>query len=469
MSQRHRRSDTIPADTSQACTATLAGGPASSDQADGPGHACARPALGNAKKSVSTLDDWKRLRADLRRSDRYRMRRDIAALLPDSATAKCGLGRRPNGKGGVSNIEIRTNDGRSFYSGVLACGSPWICPVCGPKIFYRRSLEINQVDDVVREQGGTTVFATLTVSHSDQDPADLLVPFMSKAFGKILAGRAWYGHSGKERTRRTTKGLPVSDGLRGDLGYVGMSRAMECTHGCNGWHPHIHAALVFDKPLDDDQVDTLREFVADRWADYVEKTLKREVNEHAVDVRKWDKDEKTIGWYVTKIGQGWNLGTELTGHDKKHTKGGNENPAQISARYSRSVRAGHPDRQAADLLVEFYKATKGRPAIYISPGLRKWAGLAEEQTDEELANEDINGQVVTELSATVWTAVRSLNAEADLLRSSEQNGLNGIVDTLHDFGLRVTTTSRDHPEDEVAVPLVIFRPLLPTNHRRDKT
>ena len=458
MTRRQQRAGTTSPATSQACTATLAGGPASSVQADGPGHACARSALGNAKESVSTLDDWKALQADLRRADRYRMRRDIAGLLPDTSVAKCGLGRRPNGNGGVSSIEIRTNDGRSFYSGVLACGSPWICPVCGPKIFYRRSLEIDQIDRVVRERGGTSVFITLTVAHSADDPVGELVPFMSKAFGKILQGRAWYGHSTKERTKRQADGKPVSDGLRGDLGYVGMSRAMECTHGCNGWHPHIHAALVFDQDLTNNQVATLESFVTDRWTSYVAKTLGREVNNHGVDVRRW-VDEDTLGWYVTKLGQGWNLGTELTSHDKKLAKRGNENPAQIAARYSRSVRSGTPDQQAADLLVEFYKATKGRPAIYISPGLRKWAGLDAEKTDEELANEDVDGDIVAELSANLWTVVRSLNAEADLLQAADRDGVTGVVDTLHDFGLPVVTTMRDGPNDDEPVPLVMFVPI----------
>lgn len=430
--------------------APSAGGPVRGAAVGGGG----RAALGNSKRSVSTPptqaardgdESFRSAQAKARRSGRYRMRQAIGELLgPTSNIARCGTRARPDGEGGMASIEIRLNNGSAYYSGVLYCGSPWMCSVCAPKNLLRRGDEIDHIVEVTRRKGGTVLFATLNCRHYAFDKAAETVELVSGAFGKLLAGRAWYGHSAKEVEQRREKGLPIDDGLRGQLGYVGMSRGMEISYGANGHHPHIHAMLVFDRHLTDDEITDLEAWLFEKWNGYLEAKTGRTIKEGVgVDVRRWDTDAPA-GWYVTKVGHGWTLGSEMTAGYYKDAYGTSKNPAQLARQYVNSLTdANGPDHEAGRVLKEIWEATKGRPLVYTSPNLRKWAGLTEpELTDEEIANDDVGGEAVATLDERVYWVAHKLNAHADLLTATETGALDGLLQALADYGLPVTVVPR---------------------------
>jgi len=326
--------------------------------------------------------------------------------------------------------------------------------------------------------GGTVLLVTLTCRHHRWDKAADLVPVMTGAFGQVLKGRAWAGHTGKERTERLAAGKDVSDGKAGELGYLGLSRVMELTWSdVNGHHPHIHGALCFDRQLTEDEVDEFELWLFARWNAYLKKVTGRTVVPgRGVDVREWHREIEAVtgsdgeevsgtgegygpAWYLTKIGHGWSIGAELTGTNVKEAKGPRSmNPAQLVVAYEESVRAGRPDERLAVVIREIHSATFKKHMTSTSPKLRAWVAerdpdtVEDEATDEDLVTEDVGGEAVAELHHEVYRWARRTVALPDLLTGAEAGGLNGLVEACWDHGLPVVVTSRAAVDVEGPAP-----------------
>lgn len=437
-------------------------------------------ALGTTKSSVSNKSQPPETSGSLedeiaafrrRRNDRYVMRNYLRRGLGGTANvSKCGSTARPDGQGGTAAIEVRRADATGAYmAGVLNCSSPWMCPVCTPKIMTRRGRLIDDIADATDTNGGTSLFVSLTGRHYGWDnPADL-VKVMTAAIGSMLSGRDWAGDSPAEigrkhdrdrqiasggRTwRRAKPPAPIKPGMAKELGYVGQVRVIEVTDGLNGLHPHVHASLVFDRDLSDVEELVFTFWLRRRWAAHLKAATGRLVDPKiACDVRRWtttDEQEQRLGWYVTKIAQGWSLGRELAGNNKQ-AKGKNRNIAQLVADYTVG-RAG--DEQLGQRLREIHKATLGKKAFYVSPNLLVWCGLdGQDQEDEEIANEDQDGHTIAEISQPVWTQIVRQHGVPDLLTGAEADGLPGLMEAFADLGIPVEVR---HRTDDLA-PVVDF-------------
>lgn len=318
----------------------------------------------------------------------------------------------------------------------------------------RRGRLIDDIADATDANGGTSLFVSLTGRHYGFDnPADL-VKVMTAAIGSMLSGRDWAGDSpteierkherdrqlvcGERTWHRTKPPAPIEIGMAQELGYVGQVRVIEVTDGMNGLHPHVHASLVFDRELTDVEELVFTFWLRRRWAAHLLKATGRLVNPKiACDVRRWtttSEQEQRLGWYVTKIAQGWSLGRELAGNNKE-AKGKNRNVAQLAADYTAGRAA---EEQLGHRLKEIHKATLGKKAFYVSPKLLAWCGLdGQDQEDEEIANEEQSGHSIAEISQPVWTQVMRQHAVPDLLAGTEDNGLPGLLDALDNLGIPV--------------------------------
>jgi len=369
------------------------------------------------------------------------MQRAVAKLLPQgNGVSKCQARSLPDGNGGHREIEVKKVDGSAYLNGVLSCGSVWMCPLCSPKILVRRAADIDVIMEVAKKRRATVLFVTLTCRHHAFDSPEFTVKLVSGAFGKLLRGRDWAGHTGKERERRIEAGKPVSGGKRGDLAYIGMTRVMEVNHGPNGYHPHIHAGLVFERELTDAEILGFRLWLFDKWNQYLASVGAKAVTwENGVDVKRWETADH-LGNYVTKIGHGWSLSSELTAGDEKEARhSGHYNTAQLVRRY---VEEGESE-EVADVLRGMYRATKGKRMMYTSPALRKWANLGEEKSDEELANEDVQGVGLVSLAPELYGWLRRLWAIADVLTAAEKRGAPGIIEHCEAIGLPVILYERE--------------------------
>jgi hypothetical protein len=121
----------------------------------------------------------------------------------------------------VNCFEARTD---VFCRGVLACGRQWGCPVCAARRARKRADEIKRL---LFGCGDRTVqMLTLTVTHRRGQALRDLCSVLLRALNRL-------------RTRRRVRELFARH-------VEATVRALEVTHGRNGWHPHLHVLLVTD-------------------------------------------------------------------------------------------------------------------------------------------------------------------------------------------------------------------------------
>ena len=99
------------------------------------------------------------------------------------------------------------------------------------------------------------------------------------------------------------------------------------TLGPNGWHPHIHLALIV--PFDRDPW-ALKEALWEAWSDAVVAVgwAPSSRGGYSFDLAETEADAVEVGCYVSKASSGWGLGPEVAGGVRKNSKGG-MNPFQL--------------------------------------------------------------------------------------------------------------------------------------------
>ncbi|WP_075334846.1 hypothetical protein [Pseudonocardia sp. Ae717_Ps2] len=107
-------------------------------------------ALGNDAKSAATAVRTTRGllgRQDQALRDKYRARRELAAITSLSRVKKCG--RVSTNEGGEVSLHHTPGPegepGTAGFGGLATCGSVWACPVCSAKISARRSKDLEQL------------------------------------------------------------------------------------------------------------------------------------------------------------------------------------------------------------------------------------------------------------------------------------------------------------------------------------
>lgn len=315
--------------------------------------------------------DSERARLDAR-VHKWVLHAAVKALLPNHLTAVCCSAVLPPERRGVLGVEVwkSAKHGTAHYGNLLTCGYVWSCPICAPKVAARRAVEVEQAIINHQAQGGRVMFLTLTVPHYAHDHLAQLLPDFSEALRSFWSRRA------------------VKDALR-RIGFAGSIRALEVTHGGNGWHPHTHYLLFVNESAETSLVEDV---LYREWAKVVEKRLKRVINGHGftlalvgggLDQGGTDEDAQQLARYVVKSLEDsvWGVPQEMTkGHIKKGRLGG-RTPFALLHDYATS-----DDKQAGALFVEFVGAFHGRRQLSWSKGLRKkLLGTEAEATDQELA------------------------------------------------------------------------------------
>ena len=267
----------------------------------------------------------------------------------------------------IPGVVIRTReDGkrRASMSGIQRCKSPWLCSMCGPLIRSERAAEVRAGIDYWTEAGGGVAFASFTIRHQRGDSLVELRKGLTKAFSKLQGSRPW---------RR----------FREQYGVVGIVRALDITHGSNGWHPHLHCLVVLDETPSDDELSLIRQGFSDQWATVVERHLGLahvpRSDSVGVDLRAADAGAAK---YLAKVEGGWDTADELARTDAKSGRSGSRVPAEIMA----SAVDPNSESRSADeaLVVEFAEAMQGVPALSWSRGLKALLGVLDVDDDEAL-------------------------------------------------------------------------------------
>lgn len=339
------------------------------------------------------------------RITRYKLQRHAQKLLPEYGNlGACGRNVQYREKSPGVDIFRDKGTGKAHFANITTCKSVWACPICAHKITEERRADLQLAVTLHAMKGGKVLLMSLTFPHERDDKLKGLLGQLSDALKRFNAIR-------KYRNILTS------------VDWVGSVRALEVTHGENGWHPHIHVLLFVGKH---DDAAAVVEKARGHWAKSVAKAGLGQINEHGFDVRGGDYAAE----YVAKFGKepetrGWTAAHELT---KAPVKKGHKKESRTPFQLLEDSMMG--DSQAGALFVEYVEAFKGKRQLYWSPGLRNKLGMNPEKTDEEILAEEEEQEPATELVGTLtgeeWGIVLSRNARGEVLIMAERHGWEGV-------------------------------------------
>ena len=292
-------------------------------------------------------------------------------------------------------VEVLHVPGRrsGVFKGLQTCGSVWHDAVCQAKISERRRVELSEAMERSRAEGWRFFLASYTVRHQRAD--DLVL---------VLAGL-------KDARRRHRSGA-WSEAARAVV--AASVRALEVTHGVNGWHPHLHDILGVAPGVEFDEGELARD-LGERWAVSADQAARKvgvdlAVNGHGF---KLTRDQEAIADYVTKLGRPstWSLAHEVT---KQVVKRGRVEGSRTPTDLLWLFLAGDDD--AGRLWQVYAYVFKGQNQLVWSPGGRVLLGLGVEKSDDELAAE-VSEQAVLMALLTLpeWRVILGNDLRAELL------------------------------------------------------
>lgn len=286
----------------------------------------------------------------------------------------------------------------TVWTWVRWCASTWFCPLCGPKVMARRREEIKEGLEVLKSEGCGFAFVTLTFPHRVGIKLQVYMERLQKALKLFRAGRAWAD-------------------VKTQFGMKGYIRAQEVTYGWNsGWHPHFHELTIFDHILNDKESKAYQTLIRDRWlkvckkVGLIEHGKMGDARLHAVDVRIGS--EPVAQEYLTKTAV-WELSSRTT---KAARAAGSVHPHELLAL------ACEGDTQAKKLWAEYAVGMYSRVAVYWSPLLKKYCGIAD-KTDEELLQGSTDEAILGVPEAT-YRSIANYRYQPVILELVENNKVN---------------------------------------------
>lgn len=384
--------------------------------------AAAKPVEKRAPRPV--VESWEMAN----RKARFQLQRAARGLLPGQRVAHCHCSTMSS-----AGIPVFTSERGASFGNLATCGSVWHCPICAAKITETRRQELQDAINAWAKQGGEVYLESLTFPHLDHQPLASNLKLFSEALSKFKACRAY--KSIMERA-----------------GAIGGIRALEVTHGGNGWHPHTHDLIFAGKG----KIEILRELQM-VWIDTLirvglaDRCQLNDMMQAAFDVQNGDYAAE----YVAKFGHEateaskiitnstWGASHEMTkAHAKVGKRIGGRTPFTLLADYI----AG--DKEAGELFQEFGMHFKGKRQLFWSRDLKKNLGLiVEEKTDEELAAEELpEREFCTMLTHDDWRLVLSRNARFEVLRVAQDFGEEGVRNLLDELRGRRYTHSDNYYE-----------------------
>jgi len=375
----------------------------------------------------------------------------------------CGV-RRQDGNTGVP-VKWDGDGTRAGLGNLQACGSVWACPVCAAQIQRERAEDLRGVLEWAQREGHTIAMVTMTLRHVQRDTLDDLWDAISTGWAGVTRGSQWASETVDRYTDRlerweAARALALDGkgrmprggraGIRperriGDqerYGILGWARTVEVTVGRHGWHPHVHAVMVFEGKGPESELAAVvaGERMHARWSDALGKAgYVSDRDNGGYHLLIGEEAEAAVIEYVSKD-QGSDtadvrdtadsISREATmGAWKKGRRAG-KTPFQVLALIDYAVLPSESPRLEAQWR-EFVAASEGRRQMTWSAGLRDLAGIAEaERTDEEIAADDRAGEVRLTIDADAWDdGLRHLATTVlDVVEVEGVDGLRSFLD-----------------------------------------
>jgi len=303
----------------------------------------------------------------------------------------------------------------AHYGNLMVCGSVWVCAVCASKITEYRRIEIQEVVDQHLATGGSVALATFTMQHNEFESLEAILDGLQAASQSFWAGS------------------PIQR-IKVRFGIEARIRALEITHGKNGWHPHFHVLLFFEKGMTPELMYDLEHRCRDRWLTRLEKNGRYANWENGFTLRWGDN---AVAEYLAKMDKElneefkqWTEAHELAKSVSKTARQGGRTPNALLADYLQG------DKQAGHLWREYSKAIKGKKPIVWSRGLRERYGMELEKSDEQVVTEQNETAVLlAQFDSEQWKAILAHDIRGELLMVAKFGDAWLVLDFLEDFGI----------------------------------
>jgi hypothetical protein len=303
---------------------------------------------------------------------------------------------------------------RTYYAGLMACGSVWNCPVCAPKIQAIRSAEVRAA---IEAWDGDVVLLTQTVPHSFRDELEPLLGAFTESLRHFKGARGY-------RTAQKR------------LGIAGSIRGLEVTDGANGWHPHAHT-ILFLNGRSVSRKSIHRELFK-LWESATARAGFGELSPKAFDVQ----DAKHVKTYITKMGTEYQWGPEheLVRAHSKTGKGNSYTPFDLLRAYA----AEPDDGRLLARFAEYATAFHGRRQLVWSDGLKKRLLGTDGLTDQQVADSiGKNDPVLAYITLAEWKTIRRYDLQGQVLQIVSEFGRSGLDHLLDHY----TQTGAAPPPD----------------------
>jgi hypothetical protein len=359
--------------------------------------------------AARTLDEFRQQRYRVDSAIKRILRVDAKRLDPTKYPANVHrtIGCTWNRIGTVSLVKAAATD-HYHFKGLAICGNVWTCPLCAAKIQERRRQEVALLAVYAATIQRQTVMVSYTFPHRVDQPLHLLLRLQQEAIKRLREGKAY------------KQLMTLSD-------YAGRVRALELTHGQNGWHPHTHELLLVGTAA---HAYTLQCKLACLWlkacravglfvpARDDEDAFLR----HAVDVRAGDEGAAA---YIAKMDDQtkWGISHELTKGSSKQGRRSGRHPFHLAM-----------DPATANLFVEYVHGMKGQRQLVWSRDLKKAVGLRD-KTDEEIAEEQcsmVEDEILIPNEA--WRYVIGNDARWEVTQAAKLDGAAGVARYLRLLG-----------------------------------
>jgi hypothetical protein len=203
---------------------------------------------------------------------------------------------------------------------------------------------------------------------------------------------------------------------------------VEVTTGKNGWHVHVHALLVLAGPSSASDLMKLHWSMFGRWS----RSLVRSGLEAPLGVGQDARlitgpADSSLASYFTKATDGAHrIGLEFTQTQSKSARGAHSTESVWSL-LDGLLNTGLAD--FLDLWHEWERASKGRKQLTWSQGFRAGLLLDDEQSDEEIAEQELGSKSddLVAITAEGWAVlVRRPELVAHMLTVTEQGGMAAL-------------------------------------------
>jgi hypothetical protein len=296
----------------------------------------------------------------------------------------------------------------------------------------RRSLETGVMCLAWENQGGKLALGTLTMRHHQGQSLDSLWKALQAAWKQVHTSRVWRKHLQR-------------------LGSPGLIKVVEVNVSwANGWHVHIHFALLLGSDKTEADVAALAGWLTPKW--------QRAVAANGFDALPVGQDLKIFGGvdaavqmgeYLTKqtaYGTAESLGLELFGGSNKRARSV-YSTVPVWRLLEEIMATGDLDQW--DRWVEYEKASKGKHGFAPSHGLRDLFGLGPEKTDEEIVAEEAGDRDLVQITRQGWfdLLASGLNP-AEVLSVMEAGGVAAVCRMLEANGIEHMEVQSDGKEPE---------------------